>query len=75
MPTEIIETFHADGKWRNRVVGGDVYPQEFDDPEGAVELGRSIARDARIEHIVRDPEGAVVERRSYADMPRDVDEW
>jgi hypothetical protein len=75
MTTETIETFHADGVWRNRVVGGDTYPETFDDKSGAAELGSSIARDARIEHVVRDEDGQVVERHSYADAPPHDDQW
>jgi len=30
MPAGDVETYHANGKWRNRIEGGDVLPGEYD---------------------------------------------
>lgn len=67
-----VETYCADGLWRNRVLGGgDPLPGEFRTREAAVEAARTEARIRGVEHLIRHSDGSVAERRRY---PRASDE-
>lgn len=72
MPAGDIETFHSDGSWRNRVEGGQTFPDTHDKKDDAVEAGRDLARDAKVEHIIRNLDGTIGERNSYGNDPRDI---
>ena len=72
MPEGDIETYHADGKWRNRVEKLKELPGEFDRKDDAVKEGREEARGGRVEHIVRNLDGTIGERNSYGHDPRNI---
>jgi hypothetical protein len=72
MPEGDVETYHADGKWRNRIEGLAGLPGAYDTREAAVEAGREEARDRKVEHIVRKKDGTIGERSSYGKDPRDI---
>jgi Uncharacterized protein conserved in bacteria (DUF2188) len=72
MPEGDIETYHADGKWRNRVEAHGELPGEHDRKEDAVKEGRERARDARVEHIIRNLDGTIGERNTYGHDPRNI---
>jgi len=49
-----VQTFHADGKWWNRVEGQADDPQgPYDTRAAAVEDGRDTARSLKVEHITQ----------------------
>ena len=74
MPSERIETYHHDGKWRNRVDGGIDLPGEYGVRETAVAVGHDEAVRRKAEHIIRQVDGAIDERISYGhDQPVDRD--
>jgi hypothetical protein len=50
-----IETFNADGNWRNRVVGGDQLPGCYRTREVAAELGAAIAQALDVNHVDTSP--------------------
>ena len=54
MPTGDIETYHAHGKWRNRVDGGEDLPDEYDVKATAVAAGHDEAVRRKVAHLVRD---------------------
>ncbi|MFC4786481.1 DUF2188 domain-containing protein [Nocardioides sp. MAHUQ-72] len=54
MATGDVETYHADGKWRNRIEGGDDLPDAYDVRATAVAAGHDEAVRRKVEHIVRD---------------------
>lgn len=72
MPEGDIETYHADGKWRNRVEKLEELPGEFDRKDDAVKEGREEARGRRVEHIVRNLDGSIGGRDSHGNDPRNV---
>src|SRR5215216_3158772 len=53
MPTGDVETFHQDGKWRNKVEGEDGAESAHDTKEEAISAGRDMARSRKVEHIIR----------------------
>lgn len=72
MPEGDIETYHAEGKWRNRVEKLEELPGDFDRKDDAVKEGREEARGRRVEHIVRNLDGTIGERNSYGNDPRNI---
>lgn len=72
MPTGDIETYHADGRWRNRVEANEDLPGAYDTKEEAARVGRDEAREQRVEHIIRNLDGTIAERNSYGHDPREI---
>ena len=70
MPNRDIETVREDDQWTNVVVGEGPSHFLFETQDEAIAEGRRLAKDAGTDHIVRNEDGTVVERSSYAD---DVD--
>jgi hypothetical protein len=65
MPEGDVETYYANGKWRNRVESGDELPGEYDVKATAVAAGHDEAVRRKVEHIVRNLDGTVGERNSH----------
>jgi hypothetical protein len=65
MPEGDVETYYANGKWRNRVESGDELPGEYDVRATAVAAGHDEAVRRKVEHIVRNLDGTVGERNSH----------
>lgn len=72
MPRGDVETYHQNGKWRNRVEAVGELPGEYDTKEPAVSAGRDEARARRVEHIIRNLDGTIGERNSYGNDPRNI---
>jgi len=72
MPHGDIETFHQDGKWHNRVEGTTEIFGSFDHKHDAVAEGRGRAKDAKVEHIIRNLDGTIGERSTYGHDPRNI---
>ena len=72
MPEGDVETYHSDGKWRNRIQGHQDLPGDYDTREDAVRAGRREAEDRNVEHIVRKMDGTIGERSSHGHDPRNV---
>lgn len=72
MPTGDVETVHSNGKWHNAIEGTDQVSEEFDTKEEAVREGRAMARDLKVEHIIKNLDGTIAERNSYGQDPRDI---
>lgn len=66
-----IETYHAEGKWRNRVEGGEELPGEYDVRATAFAVGHDEAVRRKVEHAVRNLDGSIGERNSHRHDPRD----
>jgi hypothetical protein len=69
-----IETFYADGRWRNRIHTVHELPQVHDTREEAAAVGRRLARSAGVDHIVRDTDGTIVQREPYDHDPHNLSE-
>jgi Uncharacterized protein conserved in bacteria (DUF2188) len=72
MPAGDIETYHASGSWRNRVEALEDLPGQYDTKDEAVRVGRDEARERAVEHIIRNLDGTIGDRRSYGHDPRDI---
>lgn len=72
MPTGDVETFHKDGRWYNAVEGTDQVSEPFDTKEQAQAEGREMARELKVEHIIKGLDGQIHERNSYGNDPRDI---
>ncbi|GAB2734387.1 DUF2188 domain-containing protein [Nocardioides pakistanensis] len=72
MPQGDIETFHQDDQWWNRVEGQDAKTGPYATKDEAVSEGRDLARQKKVEHIIRNLDGQIGERNSYGNDPRDI---
>lgn len=71
--TDKVETYFAEGRWRNKLSGGHEAPDAFETKGQAAEQGRMIAMDSGLEHVIRNEDGSVGERNVYPPQtdPRD----
>jgi hypothetical protein len=72
MPAGDVETYHADGKWKNRIEALDDLPGQHDTKAEAVRVGRDEARERKVEHIIRNLDGTIGERNTYGHDPRNI---
>jgi hypothetical protein len=72
MPEGDVETYHVDGKWRNRIQGNPGFLDEFATRDQAVLAGRDRARELAVEHVVRNRDGTIGDRSSYGNDPRNI---
>jgi hypothetical protein len=72
MPKGDVETFHQDGKWHNKIEGNDGALSTYDTKEEAEKAGRQRALNDKVEHIIRNLDGTIGERKSYGNDPRNV---
>lgn len=64
-----IETFHSGRCWRNRIIGGDEYPDEYPTLGLAIEAAQSEAQALGAVHVVRYLDGTLLEQIDYRDQP------
>jgi hypothetical protein len=72
MPAGDVETYHVDGRWRNRVEALADLPGAYDSKDEAVRAGRDEARERKVEHLIRNLDGTIGERHTYGHDPRDI---
>ena len=72
MPRGDVETVFRDGMWTNLVEGEGGTHRNFQTKEMAVEAGRELAKERRVEHIVKKQDGTIGERNSYGNDPRET---
>ena len=72
MPAGDIETYHINGKWRNRVEALGELPGAYATKEEAVRNGRDEARERKVEHLIRNLDGTIHERNTYGHDPRNI---
>lgn len=65
MPDGDIETYYEDGQWKNKVEGGQRASNTAPMKAEAQSVGRDMARDRGVEHIVRNKDGRIGERNTY----------
>lgn len=63
-----IETFYSGWCWRNRVVGGEEYPDEYPTFGLAVDAAASEAQEHGAVHVVRARDGSILEQMDYSDF-------
>jgi Uncharacterized protein conserved in bacteria (DUF2188) len=67
-----VETYYENQQWHNRVEGTTQVLSSDDTREEAVDIGRDIARELRVQHLIRNESGRITVRRSYARDPQSV---
>ena len=73
MPQGDIETYYEDGQWKNKREGTDrAFGASYSTKEQAVAAGREAARGDKVEHIIKNQDGAISEKNSYGNDPRNV---
>jgi hypothetical protein len=72
MTSGSVETVYWGGQWRNRIHTVQVLSTEYGTREEAAAAGRWLAREAGVEHIVRNVDGSIAERESYGHDSHDV---
>ncbi|MEU0511120.1 MULTISPECIES: DUF2188 domain-containing protein [Amycolatopsis] len=60
-----METFYADGRWKNQVVGNSRASSTGDTKAEAQAEGRELARKRGVTHVVRRKDGEITERHDY----------
>ena len=67
-----IETYIEDGQWKNKVEGSTRAASTHDTKAEAVEKGRAMARERKVEHFIRNQDGQIGERNTYGHDPRNI---
>lgn len=69
---ENVETYWADGVWRNRVVGRYPLPGAYETQRAASETARTEARVRGVGHVIRRVDGSVAERNRYPRLSSEI---
>jgi uncharacterized protein DUF2188 len=64
-----IHTVHRDGRWYNEVEGGQRASNSAETKAEAEKVGRDMARDRGVEHLIHNKDGKIGERNSYGNDP------
>ena len=67
-----VETYFEGTEWHCRIQGEDAPFHTSDTKERAVEAGREEARSREVEHVIKEKGGAVGEKNSHGNDPRDI---
>ena len=68
-----IETYHEDGKWKNKVQGSPRAANSHDTKAEARKKGRQMAKKRKVEHVVKKKDGTIGNKKSYGSDPRSVE--
>ena len=68
-----IETYHEDGKWKNKVEGDPGVANSYDTRPEARKMGRQMAKKSKVEHVIKKKDGTVGNKNSYGEGPRNVE--
>ncbi|WNV85768.1 DUF2188 domain-containing protein [Umezawaea sp. Da 62-37] len=60
-----VETYSENGQWKNKVEGNQQASSTHATKEEATAKGREMAKDAGVEHIIRNLDGKIGERQTY----------
>ncbi len=64
-----IETYHEDGQWKNKVQGSSRAANRYATKAEAQSAGRDMARNRRVEHVIKNKDGTIGARNSYGNDP------
>jgi hypothetical protein len=65
-----VDTYHEDGRWKNRPEGNQQASSTHDTKDEAQARGREMAQDRGVEHVIKKQDGTIGEKNTY---PRDRD--
>lgn len=60
-----IETYHEDGRWKNRPQGNQRASNSHDTKAEAQKAGREMAIDRSVEHVIKNMDGTIGQRNTY----------
>jgi Uncharacterized protein conserved in bacteria (DUF2188) len=60
-----VETYHEDGKWKNKIEGSGRASNTHSTKTEAVSVGRQMAAQRKAEHIIRNMDGRIGQRNTY----------
>ncbi len=60
-----IETYYEDGKWKNRPQGNTRASNSSDTKVAAQAVGRDMAIDREVEHVVKNMDGRIAQKNTY----------
>ncbi|WP_460429170.1 DUF2188 domain-containing protein, partial [Amycolatopsis endophytica] len=60
-----VETYYADGRWKNQVVGNSRASSTGEKKAEAQAQGRELARKRGVTHVVRRKDGEIAEKHDY----------
>ena len=69
LPSGGIETYYEGGRWKNKVHGNSRASNVHETRAAAVTAGRRMARQRKVEHVIKSEGGAIQERRDYGSDP------
>jgi hypothetical protein len=67
-----IETYFANGEWKNRVQGSSRAANRHTTKAAAEKAGRQMARDRKVEHTIKNKDGTIGAKNSYGNDPSRV---
>ena len=65
-----IDTYNEDGQWKNRPQGNDRSSSTHRTKAEAEKAGREMAKDRKVEHVIKKLDGTIGERNSYGNDPK-----
>lgn len=65
-----IDTYNEDGQWKNRPQGNDRASSTHRTKAEAEKAGREMAKDRKVEHVIKKLDGTIGERNSYGNDPK-----
>lgn len=65
-----IETYNEGGVWKNRAQGNERASNTARTKAEAEAAGRQMAKDRKVEHIIKNLDGRIAQRNSYGNDPR-----
>lgn len=60
-----IETYFEGGRWKNRPQGNSRASNSHDTKADAQQVGRDMARDRGVEHVIKNMDGRIGQRNTY----------
>ena len=65
-----VETYYDDGQWKNRPQGTQRASSTHDTKAEAQAAGKQMAKDRKVEHVIKNKDGQIGQRNSYGNDPR-----
>ncbi|MDR6596907.1 MULTISPECIES: DUF2188 domain-containing protein [Saccharothrix] len=65
-----VETYYEDGRWKNKIEGGERASSTADTKAEAQAEGRRMAQERGVEHVIKKQDGTIGEKNTY---PRERD--